>query len=72
MPDEGVGHRIAMASERQIAANRKNARKSTGSEDTELQPGDAVEVTLRYQDGPDAPPRKLSSSTSHRRQAGLM
>jgi len=27
-----------------------------------LQPGDAVEVTLRYQDGPDAPVRRLSSS----------
>lgn len=32
------------------------------SEDTDLQPGDAVEVTLRYQDGPDRPPRRLSSS----------
>ena len=30
------------------------------SEDTELQPGDTVEVSLRYQDLPDVPSRKLS------------
>ena len=30
------------------------------SEDTELQPGDTVEVSLRYQDLPDVPFRKLS------------
>lgn len=30
------------------------------SEDTELQPGDTVEVSLRYQDLPDVPARKLS------------
>jgi polysaccharide biosynthesis/export protein len=33
-------------------------------EDAELQPGDAVEVTLRYQDGPDAPLRRQSSSST--------
>jgi polysaccharide export outer membrane protein len=27
-----------------------------------LQPGDTIEVTLRYQDGPDAHPRQLGSS----------
>jgi hypothetical protein len=30
MPDERAGHRIVMASARQIAANRKNTLKSTG------------------------------------------
>ena len=27
-----------------------------------VKPGDTVEVSLRYQDGPDAPRRRLSSS----------
>jgi polysaccharide export outer membrane protein len=40
----------------------KGQERIVASEDTELQPGDAVEVTLRYQDGPDAPGRRLSSS----------
>ena len=30
MPDEWAGHRITVASERQIAANRRNALKSIG------------------------------------------
>ena len=29
--------------------------------DTELQPGDTVEVSLRYEDGPDAPLRRLGN-----------
>jgi len=45
-----------------IRKGEKGPERIIASEDTELQPGDAVEVTLRYQDGPDAPPRKLSSS----------
>lgn len=40
----------------------KGQERIVASEDTELQPGDAVEVTLRYQDGPDTPPRTLSSN----------
>jgi polysaccharide export outer membrane protein len=45
-----------------IRKGEKGLERIIASEDTELQPGDAIEVTLRYQDGPDAPPRKLSSS----------
>lgn len=45
-----------------IRKGEKGPEQINADEDTELQPGDAVEVTLRYQDGPDAPPRKLSSS----------
>jgi polysaccharide biosynthesis/export protein len=45
-----------------IRKAKKGQERIVASEDTELQPGDAVEVTLRYQDGPDAPPRRLSNS----------
>ena len=45
-----------------IRKGEKGAERIIASEDTELQPGDAIEVTLRYQDGSDAPPRKLSNS----------
>ncbi|MGX9428740.1 MULTISPECIES: polysaccharide biosynthesis/export family protein [Bradyrhizobium] len=51
----------------EIAINRegeKGQERIIASEDTELQPGDTVEVMLRYEDGPDAPPRKLSGSSS--------
>ncbi|MBR0953602.1 polysaccharide biosynthesis/export family protein [Bradyrhizobium canariense] len=47
-----------------IRKGEKGPERIVASEDTELQPGDAVEVALRYQDGPDAPPRKLSSSNN--------
>jgi polysaccharide export outer membrane protein len=40
----------------------KGPERIVASEDTELQPGDTVEVRLRYQDGSDAPPGKLSST----------
>jgi polysaccharide export outer membrane protein len=40
----------------------KGQERIVASEDTELQPGDTVEVSLRYQDGPDAPLRRLGSS----------
>lgn len=45
-----------------IRRGERELERIVASEDTELQPGDAVEVTLRYQDGPDAPPRRLSST----------
>ncbi|WP_245334788.1 hypothetical protein [Bradyrhizobium mercantei] len=45
-----------------IRKGGKGQERIIASEDTELQPSDAVEVTLRYQDGPDAPPRRQTSS----------
>lgn len=42
----------------------KGPEQIVASEDTDLQPGDAVEISLRYQDGPDSALRKLSSSSS--------
>jgi polysaccharide export outer membrane protein len=45
-----------------IRKGEKGPERIIASEDTELQPGDTVEVTLRYQDDPDTPLRKLSSS----------
>jgi polysaccharide export outer membrane protein len=56
------------SSQPEIAIFRKGEKgqeRIVASEDTELQPGDAVEVTLRYQDGPDAAVRRLSSSNIH-------
>ena len=47
-----------------IRKGEKGPERIVASEDTELQPGDTVEVTLRYQDGPDAPSRKVSSSSA--------
>jgi polysaccharide export outer membrane protein len=47
-----------------IRKGEKGQERIVASEDTELQPGDAVEVTLRYQDGPDVAFRKLSSSNT--------
>jgi polysaccharide biosynthesis/export protein len=44
-----------------IRKGQKGEERIIADEDTELQPGDTVEVSLRYQDGPDTPPRKLSS-----------
>ncbi|MEH2609780.1 polysaccharide biosynthesis/export family protein [Bradyrhizobium sp. AZCC 1693] len=41
-----------------IRKGEKGPERIIASEDTELQPGDAVEVSLRYQDGPDAPLRR--------------
>jgi polysaccharide export outer membrane protein len=45
-----------------IRNNGKGSERIIASEDAELQPGDTIEVTLRYQDGPDAHPRQLGSS----------
>ena len=56
----GAGNKTDIAI---IRKGEKGPERIVASEDTELQPGDAVEVTLRYQDGPDAPPRRLSSSS---------
>jgi polysaccharide export outer membrane protein len=50
-----------------IAIIRKGERgpeRIIASEDSELQPGDAVEVTLQYQDSLDAPARTQSSSST--------
>jgi polysaccharide biosynthesis/export protein len=50
----------------EIAIIRKGGNgpeRIIASEDTELQPGDAVEVALRYQDRPSAPLQRSSSST---------
>jgi polysaccharide export outer membrane protein len=55
----GAGNKAEIAI---IRKGENGQERIVASEDTELQPGDAVEITLRYQDGPDMPPRKLSSS----------
>ena len=55
----GAGNKAEIAI---IRKGEKGQERIIASEDTELQPGDAVEVTLRYQDGPDAPVRTLGSS----------
>ena len=50
-----------------IAIIRKGERgpeRIIADEDAELQPGDTVEVTLEYNDDPDAPLRKTSSANS--------
>ena len=47
-----------------IRKGEKGPERIIASEDSELQPGDTVEVTLRYQDVPDVPSRKVSSSIS--------
>jgi polysaccharide biosynthesis/export protein len=46
-----------------IRKGEKGQERIVASEDTELQPGDAVEVSLRYQDGPDVTLQRSSSST---------
>ena len=56
---QGTGSRPDIAI---IRKGEKGPERIVASEDTELQPGDAVEVTLRYQDGSDAPARRQSSS----------
>ncbi|MGX1102524.1 polysaccharide biosynthesis/export family protein [Bradyrhizobium elkanii] len=47
-----------------IRKSEKGPERIVVNEDAELQPGDTIEVSLRYQDGPDASPRKLSSSNA--------
>jgi polysaccharide export outer membrane protein len=57
----GVGNKAEIAI---IRKGEKGPERIIASEDTELQPGDTVEVTLQYQDVPDAPLRRLSSSNT--------
>ncbi|MEY9705710.1 hypothetical protein ACFLEY_11955 [Bradyrhizobium sp. YCK136] len=45
-----------------IRKGDKGQERIIASKDTELQPGDAVDVALRYQDGPAVPPRRTGSS----------
>ena len=45
-----------------IRKGEKGQDRIVADEDAELQPGDTVEIKLHYQDSPDAPLRKLSSS----------
>jgi polysaccharide export outer membrane protein len=47
-----------------VRKGEKGPERIIASEDTELQPGDTIEVTLQYEDGPDAPLRRLSSSNT--------
>ncbi|MCP1973871.1 polysaccharide biosynthesis/export family protein [Bradyrhizobium elkanii] len=47
-----------------IRKSEKGPERIVVNEDAELQPGDTIEVSLRYQDGPDASPRKLSSANA--------
>jgi polysaccharide export outer membrane protein len=58
---QGTGSRPDIAI---IRKGEKGPERIVASEDTELQPGDAVEVTLRYQDLPDLPFRKVGSSSA--------
>jgi polysaccharide export outer membrane protein len=48
-----------------IRKGEKGPERIVASEDTELQPGDTVEIALQYQDGADAPLRGLSGSNTH-------
>jgi polysaccharide export outer membrane protein len=56
---QGTGNKAEIAI---IRKGEKGQERIIASEDTELQPGDTVEVTLRYQDSPDPSLRKLRSS----------
>jgi len=47
-----------------IRKGEKGPERIIASEDAELQPGDTIEVALRYQDVPDLPSRKVSSSNA--------
>ncbi|WLA67646.1 polysaccharide biosynthesis/export family protein [Bradyrhizobium diazoefficiens] len=55
----GAGNHVEIAV---IRKGDKGQERIIASEDTELQPGDAVEVSLHYQDGPAVSPRMLGSS----------
>lgn len=56
---QGAGNHVEIAV---IRKGDKGQERLIASEDTELQPGDAVEVSLHYQDGPAVSPRRLGSS----------
>jgi polysaccharide biosynthesis/export protein len=57
----GAGDKVGIAI---IRKDEKGQERILADEDTELQPGDTVEVTLHYQDGPDALPQKQVSSNT--------
>jgi polysaccharide export outer membrane protein len=44
-----------------IRKGEKGQERIIADENAELQPGDTVEIALRYQDGPEGPARRLSS-----------
>ena len=44
-----------------IRRGQKGKERIIADEDSELQPGDTVEVSLHYQDGPDAPLQERGS-----------
>ncbi|WP_312016986.1 polysaccharide biosynthesis/export family protein [Bradyrhizobium jicamae] len=48
-----------------IRKGDKGQERIAADEDTELQPGDAVEISLRYQDAPDVPLHSLTSSNTN-------
>src|SRR3984885_9065461 len=54
----GAGNKAEIAI---IRKGEKGQERIIASEDAELQPGDIVEVSLRYEEGPDAPLRRLGS-----------
>ena len=54
----GAGNKAEIAI---IRKGEKGQDRTIASEDTELQPGDTVEVSLRYEEGPDAPLRRLGN-----------
>jgi polysaccharide export outer membrane protein len=58
----GFGNNAAIAI---VRKGEKGSERILANEDTELQPGDTVEVALQYQDGADAPLRGLSGSSTH-------
>jgi polysaccharide export outer membrane protein len=55
----GAGNKAEIAI---IRKGEKGQDRTIASEDTELQPGDTVEISLRYEDGADAPLRRLGNS----------
>jgi polysaccharide export outer membrane protein len=57
----GVGDKAEISI---VRNGKKGPERIIASEDTELRPGDTVEVSLQYQDGPDAHLRTLSSSNT--------
>jgi polysaccharide export outer membrane protein len=58
---QGAGDKAEIAI---IRKSEKGQERIVANEDTELRPGDTVEVSLHYEDGPDAPPRKISSAAN--------
>jgi polysaccharide biosynthesis/export protein len=56
---QGAGNKAEIAI---IRKSENGQERITASEDTELQPGDTMEVALRYQGSPDAPVQRLGSA----------